>query len=77
VCPPPDVVVVLDAPGEVMFARKGEHSVEILEERRQRYLDMAGRLPQSVVVDATQPPEQVARVVTQRLWHMFSAAAAP
>jgi thymidylate kinase len=77
VCPPPDVVVVLDAPGEVMFTRKGEHTVEILEERRQRYLDMAERLPQSVVVDATQPPDVVARTVTQRLWGLFSAARTP
>jgi thymidylate kinase len=77
VCPPPDVVVVLDAPGEVMFTRKGEHTVEILEERRQRYLDMSKRLPQSVVVDATQPPDVVTRTVTQRLWGLFSAAETP
>jgi thymidylate kinase len=74
VCPPPDVVVVLDAPGEVMFARKGEHTVEILEERRQRYLDMAGRLPQSMVVDATEPADAVAQAVTRRLWTSFSGA---
>ena len=35
--PWPDRVVLLDAPGEVMFARKGEHSAEILETWRQGY----------------------------------------
>lgn len=35
--PWPDRVVLLDAPGEVMFARKGEHSPERLESWRQGY----------------------------------------
>ncbi|MEA2312062.1 MAG: hypothetical protein QOE28_2030, partial [Solirubrobacteraceae bacterium] len=31
---PPDAVVLLDAPGEVLFARKGEHSPELLDRQR-------------------------------------------
>jgi thymidylate kinase len=37
--PWPDAVVVLDAPGDVLYARKGEHSPEILERWRRGYLD--------------------------------------
>jgi thymidylate kinase len=37
--PWPDAVVVLDAPGHVLYARKGEHSPEILERWRRGYLD--------------------------------------
>jgi len=37
--PWPDAVAVLDAPGEVLYARKGEHSPAVLEHQRQRYRD--------------------------------------
>ena len=37
--PRPDALVVLDAPGEVLFARKGEHSPEILDRWRAGYLE--------------------------------------
>lgn len=66
--PEPDVVVVLDAPGTVMFARKGEHSAELLEERRQGYLALAAELPAALVVDATLPPAEVARRALVRTW---------
>lgn len=66
--PDPDVLLVLDAPGRVMFARKGEHSVEILEERRQAYLQLADRLPNARVLDATQPRNMVQRTATEVIW---------
>jgi thymidylate kinase len=37
--PWPDAVAVLDAPGEVLYARKGEHSPDVLEHQRRRYRD--------------------------------------
>jgi thymidylate kinase len=37
--PWPDAVVLLDAPGDVMYDRKGEHSAEILERWRRGYLE--------------------------------------
>lgn len=62
--PVPDLVVLLDAPGELLLKRKGEHTAEWLEGQRQAYLALQDRLPQMVVVDATQPLEQVQRDVT-------------
>src|SRR3712207_8707740 len=41
VYPKPDLVVYLDAPPEVMLARKGEGSVEALARRRGEYLALA------------------------------------
>jgi len=35
--PWPDAVIVLDAPGELLFARKRENSPELLEAQRRRY----------------------------------------
>lgn len=60
----PDLVVVLDAPGEVLYARKPESSVEFLESRRQEYLALRGVVPRLVVVDATQPLDAVLDAVS-------------
>ena len=51
--PRPDLVIYLDAPGEVLMARKGEGSVEALERRRDEYRAIAGHVPDFVEVDAT------------------------
>lgn len=72
-CAVPDTFVVLDAPGEVMFARKGEHTEEILEERRQRYLDLRDRYPHVAVIDATQTADGVLRDVSALIWSLYSA----
>jgi thymidylate kinase len=37
--PRPDAIVVLDAPGQVLFRRKREHSVEVLERWRRGYAE--------------------------------------
>jgi thymidylate kinase len=71
-CPPPDLTIVLDAPGEMMFRRKGEHSPERLERQRQRYLGLRGRLPHVVIVDATQRPDEVRRAATRHLWRRYA-----
>jgi thymidylate kinase len=65
---PPDLVIVLDAPGEVMFERKQEHDVATLEQRRHWYADIATNLPNAVVIDATQPPDQVLRQAVDAVW---------
>jgi hypothetical protein len=67
-CPAPDLVVVLDAPGETLFARKGEHSAAVLEEQRQNYLQLRSHIPQLLVVDATRNAETVRREVIGLIW---------
>jgi len=69
----PDAIVLLDVPGETMFRRKGEHDVELLERRRQRYLNLVDRLPDVIVVDATPSAEEVRRHVTSLLWRHYAA----
>jgi thymidylate kinase len=73
-CPPPDVVLLLDAPGAVMFARKKEHSEQVLEERRQHYLAMAARLKQAHVIDATMSREEVATAAAAHIWKALTSA---
>jgi thymidylate kinase len=64
--PRPDLVLVLDVPGEVAFARKGESSPEGLEAVRQGFLALAPRVG-AEVVDAAAPPEQVRADVLARI----------
>jgi hypothetical protein len=63
VFPKPKLVIFLDAPPEVLFARKGEGTIEILEQRRQEYLQIENLVEHFVIVDATQPMDEVARQV--------------
>ena len=51
--PKPDLVVYLDAPADVLLARKGEGSAELLEQRRDDYLALGEVTPDFAVVDAT------------------------
>ncbi len=57
--PKPDLVLCLDAPGSVLFARKPESTPQSLEHRRQEYLRLAGAVPAFEVVDADRPLDQV------------------
>jgi thymidylate kinase len=71
-CADPDLIILLDAPVELMYARKGEHGVRELEVRRRAYLEMADRFPQMVVLDASEQADQVRRRATAVLWERWS-----
>jgi thymidylate kinase len=66
--PPPDLAVLLDVPGDIMFRRKGEHDPERLEGRRQAYRKLAGRVPRIEIVDASGTPEDTLQRVHMLLW---------
>jgi thymidylate kinase len=57
--PRPDLVLLLDAPTEVLLARKPEVEPSELERIRRAYLDVVGNLPDSHVVDASRPLSEV------------------
>jgi hypothetical protein len=57
VYPKPDLVILLDAPAQVLHARKPEATVAWLERRRQQYLELAPLVPEFVVVDVDRPLE--------------------
>jgi thymidylate kinase len=61
VSPQPDLFIVLDAPAQVMRARKEEVQLEELERLRARYRDLAQRLGPSkaVLIDASRPLDRV------------------
>lgn len=74
--PRPDLVIYLDAPAEVLFARKGEGTLEMLESRRQEYLKLEGVAGHFAKVDATQSEDQVTNEVTQIIWDFYHKKAA-
>jgi thymidylate kinase len=68
-CPAPDLVLVLDAPSEVLHARKGESTAPLLENQRRGYLELQRRFPRAILVDATPDAQRVRRRVTSLIWH--------
>lgn len=70
--PGPDKVFILDAPGEVMFSRKGEYNPEMLEDWRQHFLSLRGQISQSELVDTTLPRQNVLAEVTDRIWQDYA-----
>jgi thymidylate kinase len=75
--PKPDFVIFLDAPPEVLFSRKGEGTVELLEQRRQEYLQLQKKVKRFVTVDATQPMDEVAQQVCNLVMDFYRAKRAP
>jgi ADP-heptose:LPS heptosyltransferase/O-antigen/teichoic acid export membrane protein/thymidylate kinase len=67
-CPAPDLVLLLDVPGDVMFARKGENGPDVLEAQRQCLLALRDRIPHVEVVDATREDRLVRADVVGRIW---------
>jgi thymidylate kinase len=66
--PHPDLVIFLDAPGEVLYGRKGESTIFELERRRQAFLNRGRTMRDFRIVDATRPLEivyaEVVEIVT-------------
>jgi thymidylate kinase len=59
VYPRPDLVVYLDAPVEVLLARKGEGTLESIARRQEDYRSLAGEVERFAIVDANRPLEAV------------------
>jgi hypothetical protein len=72
-CPAPDLVIVLDAPGEVLYQRKGEHSPAVLEKQRRAYHKLRSLVPQMVLLDATHSPDEVQQEAIALIWEAYLA----
>jgi thymidylate kinase len=72
-CPPPDLVLILDAPGDLMYRRKGSYTAEMLEDWRKHFLALEPRLRHVAVLDASQPADMVRAEATDRIWARYAA----
>lgn len=57
--PKPDLWILLDAPADVLQARKQEVSFDETVRQREAYVQLVERFPNSIIVDAAQPVEAV------------------
>jgi thymidylate kinase len=69
--PRPDLILVLDAPGQVAFDRKGESEPHALESARRRFREIGQRF-HADVVDTTRGPDAVRADVTARIWRRYA-----
>lgn len=69
--PKPDLVFFLDAPGEVLYARKKEGTVELLERRRQEFKEFQGLVKNFVIIDGTQSQDIVVSEVKEIILNFY------
>jgi len=69
--PTPDLVIVLDAPVDVLLGRRQEHSADVIAAQRGRYAELAREAPDGVIVDASEAAAAVRRKVTALIWARF------
>jgi thymidylate kinase len=72
--PRPDATFLLDAPAAVLFARKGEGTIESIEERRADYRSLADVLPQFATIDVDRPIDAVVADLTDRIGRIVEGA---
>jgi len=74
--PRPDVTFLLDAPAAVLFARKGEGTIESIEKRRADYLALADVLTDFSVVDVDRSIDAVVAELIDRIGSLLGATTA-
>lgn len=72
IVPSPELVILLDAPPEVLWSRKQEVTFDEVVRQRREYLSLARLLPSAVVIDASQPLPDVLHDVEAAVIHRFS-----
>jgi thymidylate kinase len=75
--PRPNLVIYLDAPAEVLFARKGEKTPQELEDRRQAFIRQGRLVHNFVRIDGTQPLNKVCAEVCRLIGEYSGRPCAP
>jgi thymidylate kinase len=76
VSPKPDLVIVLDAPADVIHARKRETTLAETARQREAYLALAARTRNAHVVDSSRTPQETIDDVTNILLNHMAAGVA-
>jgi thymidylate kinase len=71
--PRPDLVICLDAPAEILYARKPEGTLEARRRRREEYFAIRPFVQQFAVIDVTQPEDAVVREATALITAFWEA----
>ena len=65
--PSPDLIMLLHAPGEILFERKGEHSPEYLDRITAAWAQLVTNRG-GVFVDVNRPPDEVCLDIQREAW---------
>ncbi|MEX2137767.1 MAG: hypothetical protein WD894_00785 [Pirellulales bacterium] len=71
--PQPHLMILLDAPADVLWARKREGTLALLEQRRMDYLRVGEVVKHFVIVDANRPEAEVADDVRNVIWRFYQS----
>ena len=63
----------MNAPAEVLFARKGEATVEYIKAKNEAFLEFGMKLKNFELVDASQPVEKVFDDVRRKIEKLFES----
>ena len=69
--PRPDLIVLLEAPPEVLMDRKGEGTLSYLEARQQAFIKQGENIQHFIKVDATQSIEDVFNEVSRHILQFY------
>ena len=69
--PKPHLMILLDAPAEVLWERKREGTLALIAQRRTDYLRVGDVVKHFVVVDANRPEAEVADEVRNVIWGFY------
>ena len=69
--PKPDLVIFLDAPAEVLYARKPEGTLQSREDRRREYIQLRDQVKNYAVVDVSRPEEESTREVCELIMNFY------
>jgi len=68
----PSIIFFLHAPAEVLFARKGEATIEYIRAKNEAFLEFGKNIKGFEVIDVTQPVEKVFDDVKQKIDNLFN-----
>ena len=65
--PKPDLILFLYAPAKVLFERKGEATLEYLDAKNRKYMNIGNTFNSFIKIDANQPVEKVYEAVRKEV----------
>lgn len=69
--PRPDYVFLLDAPASKMYARKGEHSVEVLDAMKVNFANLQEQLHNCYYISTDRSPQESAAEILAHIWRDY------
>ena len=71
----PSLILFLNAPAEILYARKGEATIEYLTAKNEAFLEFGEKLKSFEIIDATQPVEKVFDEVRRKIERLYESRA--